>query len=253
MEGKSRAPTNKRAPVFNAQYSQTQVNSVMALRKILRSVLVAIPVIIASPVLVLAIQGGMFLPVGMFIAIYSPWTPFVWFPQTKWLVTHTIWMSRDLRGTLIDVGWVLIAVGFLIFIGSYIYFYSIRKRAGLVTSGPYAVVRHPQYLGIFLGLAGFTLLGARPIAVIALITSVCTYLALMIHEENENNRQFGEAYRAYRDRVPFIIPFFPFGVTRAWRKLFAIPRPAQYLAVAVLYVALVTVAVSILRDRSFPT
>src|SRR3972149_1134985 len=103
----------------------------MGLKKVLRSILVAIPVIVASPVLVLAVQGGMFLPVGIFIAIYSPWTPFVWFPQTKWLVTHTIWMSRALRGTLIDVGWVLIVVGFVVFIASYAYFYSIRKRVGL--------------------------------------------------------------------------------------------------------------------------
>ncbi len=225
----------------------------MNLRRILRSIIVAIPIIVASPVLVLAVQGGMFLPVGMFVAIYSPWTPFVWFPQTKWLVTHTIWMSRELRGTLFDIGWVLLAVGFLIFIGSYVYFYSIRKRVGLVTSGPYRVVRHPQYLGIFMGLTGFTLLGARPIAVIAWVTAVCTYLALMIYEESENNRRFGAAYKAYRDGVPFIIPFFPMALTRVWRRIFAVPRPVQYLAVAFLYVMLVAAAISYLRDRSFPT
>lgn len=225
----------------------------MTIRKVLRAVLIAIPVILASPVLVLAVQGGMFLPIGMFIAIYSPWTPFVWFPQTKWLVTHTIWMSRELRIALMDAGWVLIAAGFLVFIGSYVYFYSIRKRVGLVTSGPYAVVRHPQYLGIFVGLTGFTLLGARPIAVIAWVTAVCTYMALMIHEEGENDRRFGETYRRYRERVPFIIPFFPRALTRPWARLFAAPRPVQYLAVAALYVALVAAAITLMRDRAFPT
>lgn len=225
----------------------------MSIRRILRSVLVAIPVIVASPVLVLAIQGGMFLPVGMFVAIYSPWTPFVWFPQTKWLVTHTIWMSRELRALLTDAGWALIAAGFVIFISSYVYFYSIRKRVGLVTSGPYAVVRHPQYLGIFMGLTGFSLLGARPIAVVAWVTAVCTYLALMIHEEGENDRLFGEEFRAYRERVPFIIPFFPRALSRPLARVAALPRPAQYLAVAALYAVLIGVAISLLRDRSFPT
>lgn len=225
----------------------------MRLKKVLRSILVAIPVIVASPVLVLAIQGGMFLPVGMFIAIYSPWTPFVWFPQTKWLVTHTIWMSRAMRGTLIDVGWVLIALGFVTFIGSYIYFYSIRGRAGIVTSGPYAIVRHPQYLGIFIGLTGFTLLGARPIAVMAWITAVCTYMALMIYEEGENDRRFGERYRVYRDRVPFIVPLAPRALTRLLTPVTALPRSAQYAGVAVLYVALIAAAISLLRDRAFPT
>lgn len=225
----------------------------MPIRKALRSVLVAIPVILASPVLVLAIQGGMFLPVGVFIAVYSPWTPFVWFPQTKWLVTHTIWMSREMRGLLFDAGWIMIALGFILFIGSYIYFYTVRHRAGLVTSGPYAVVRHPQYLGIFLGLAGFTLIGTRPIAVVAFITALCTYLALMIYEEGENERRFGEVYRAYRDRVPFIIPFFPRALSRLWARVFALPRPMKYALIAVLYVILLAVAVEAMRGRTFPT
>lgn len=225
----------------------------MSIRKILRSVLLAIPIIIASPVLVLAVQGGMFLPVGMFVAIYSPWTPFVWFPQTKWLVTHTIWMSRETRALLTDVGWGLIVVGFLIFIGSYIYFYATRHRAGLVTSGPYAVVRHPQYLGIFIGLTGFSLLGARPIAVVAWVTAVCMYLALIAHEESENDRRFGDAFRAYRERVPFIIPFFPRALSRPLSRVTALPQPFQYLAVAVLYVVLIGAVISFLRDRSFPT
>jgi len=145
------------------------------------------------------------------------------------------------------------AAGFVVFIVSYIYFYSVRGRAGLVTGGPYAVVRHPQYLGIFIGLTGFTLLGARPIAVVAWVTAVCTYLALMIYEESENDRRFGDRYRAYRDRAPFIIPFFPRAATRLLAPVFALPKSAQYVAVAVLYVTLIAAAISFLRDRAFPT
>lgn len=219
----------------------------------------AIPVIIASPVLVLAIQGYMFLPVGLFLAIYSPWSPFVRFPQTKWLVTHTIWMTRDLRTTLFHTGWVLIGVGAVIFLGSYLYFYSIKYQAfgknqvGLVTSGPYRFVRHPQYLGIFMGLTGFVLVGIRPIAVLAWITAACTYLVLMIYEESENERRFGAQWRRWRDRTPFIIPFFPRAFTRPFARVFALPRSAQYLGLAALYVILIVAAISLLKSRSFPT
>ncbi len=223
------------------------------LRKAFRSVLVAIPVIIASPVLVLTIQGYMFLPVGLFFAIYSPWSPFVRFPQTKWLVTHTIWMTRELRTNLLHAGWVLIGAGLVIFLVSYIYFYAIRNRVGLVKSGPYALVRHPQYLGIFMGLTGFVLVGIRPIAVLAWVTAACTYLALMIYEESENERRFGTEWQEWRERTPFIIPFFPRSLTRPFGRLFALPRPAQYLGLAALYVILVAAAISLLRDRSFPT
>ena len=229
------------------------------LRRVVRSVLVAIPVVIASPVLVLAIQGYMFLPVGLFLAIYSPWSPFVRYPQTKWLVTHTIWMSRELRTTLFQGGWVLIGAGLVIFLGSYIYFYSIKysiftkNRIGLVKAGPYSVVRHPQYLGIFMGLTGFVLVGIRPIAVLAWITAACTYLALMIYEESENEHRFGTEWREWRERTPFIIPFFPRALTQPFSRVFALPRAAQYLGLAALYVILLAAAISLLRDRSFPT
>jgi protein-S-isoprenylcysteine O-methyltransferase Ste14 len=222
-------------------------------------VLVAIPVIIASPVLVLAIQGYMFLPVGLFFAIYSPWSPFVRFPQTKWLVTHTIWMSRELRTTLFQGGWVLIGIGLVIFLGSYLYFYAIKyqvfskNQIGLVRTGPYRFVRHPQYLGIFVGLTGFVLVGIRPIAVLSWITAACTYLALMVYEEGENERRFGSEWREWRDRTPFIIPFFPQALTRPLGWVFRLPKPAQYLGLAALYVILIAAAISVLKDRSFPT
>ena len=225
----------------------------MSIRNAVRTVVGAVPVVLASPALVLTIQGYMFLPVGVFAAIYAPWTPFARFPQTRWLVTHTIWMPRETRVALFYAGLVLVAVGLVVFLGSYVYFYSVRHRVGLVTGGPYAVVRHPQYLGIFLGLAGFSLIGVRPISVVAFVTAFCTYLALMIHEEGENEQRFGDAYRAYRARVPFLVPFLPRALTRPLAPLLTAPRPAQYLSVAVLYVVLVAGALVWLRDRAFPT
>jgi hypothetical protein len=124
---------------------------------------------------------------------------------------------------------------------------------GLVTSGPYAVVRHPQYLGILLGLAGFSLVGVRPISVVAFVTAVCSYLALMAFEESENERRFGAHYRAYRERVPCLIPLVPRALVRPFAPLFALPRPAQYAGLAALYVVLVAGALVWLRDRAFPT
>jgi protein-S-isoprenylcysteine O-methyltransferase Ste14 len=79
----------------------------------------------------------------------------------------------------------------------------------LVTSGWYAHVRHPLYLYSTLFLA------LNPVMTVqwALLTlfSVSYFIIGGMIEERRLLEEYGEAYRAYRERVPFLIPSFRIG------------------------------------------
>jgi len=118
---------------------------------------------------------------------------------------------------------VLIIVGLSIFLYS-TYFLRKEQRDGLVTTGPYKYVRHPQYLGILLFTIGLTSWSF----VVAAITFGVTlwqailgfyfnpikiwyiefvlYILVALIEEMHLAKKFGEAYKKYRGETPFLIP-----------------------------------------------
>ncbi|MBV9148263.1 MAG: isoprenylcysteine carboxylmethyltransferase family protein [Candidatus Eremiobacteraeota bacterium] len=84
----------------------------------------------------------------------------------------------------------------------------------LVTAGPYAYVRNPLYLGNFITAAGFTLaftgrnsfFGRAALAFAALGSIAAVYSMIIPHEEQFLQREFGDEFTAYCDRVPPIVP-----------------------------------------------
>lgn len=82
------------------------------------------------------------------------------------------------------------------------------EHTGLVTSGPYRLVRHPIYLGLVLLAAGQALaFGSRPALLVVLIAVVPTFVWRARTEEKLLSRTFGEPYAAYRRRTKLIIPY----------------------------------------------
>lgn len=74
---------------------------------------------------------------------------------------------------------------------------------------PYSYCRNPMALGAILGYLGVAvLLGS--LAAFGMVLLFATVLLLSIHrwEEEELQLRFGEAYREYRNRTPFIFPHF---------------------------------------------
>lgn len=72
----------------------------------------------------------------------------------------------------------------------------------LYTDGLYARTRNPQYVGMIIGVIGFTfLVNALTVAVLCLL-HICWLVLLPFAEEPWLRAQFGDEYDAYCDCVP---------------------------------------------------
>lgn len=114
------------------------------------------------------------------------------------------------------IGYAISFSGVTLLIAGWREVYLANKQERLATGGPYVLVRHPQYTGIFLVLFGEGVvhwptifsLAAFPIIVIA-------YALLAQKEERQMIEKFGDDYREYQWRVPMFLPRWG-----DWRKLF---------------------------------
>jgi protein-S-isoprenylcysteine O-methyltransferase Ste14 len=115
---------------------------------------------------------------------------------------------------------ILITIGFIIIIYSTIHL-QIAQSKGLVISGPYRILRHPQYLGMIIATIGLTSWSIwwlrntfgigflNPSQTIALWSiELFAYIILAIIEEQHLIGIFNGSYEEYSAQVPFFIPFF---------------------------------------------
>jgi len=80
------------------------------------------------------------------------------------------------------------------------------KPRKIMTSGPYSVVRHPQYFGAILVQIGMSFLFSAWYSL--LFTPVYIFYNYLISwkEEKELIREFGREYKNYQKKVPMFIP-----------------------------------------------
>jgi protein-S-isoprenylcysteine O-methyltransferase Ste14 len=78
----------------------------------------------------------------------------------------------------------------------------------LKTDGPYAIVRHPMYLGIVLYYVGATLVLQSPLLLALTALLIVPFTAVRIaYEERVLRTAFGEHYATYQHDVPPLLPF----------------------------------------------
>ncbi len=78
----------------------------------------------------------------------------------------------------------------------------------LVTSGPYAVVRNPQALGLFIMSVGAGLLiDSARVWLVPLLVLAYVIVGLLPSERRHLEEAHGDDYREYRTRVPGWLPF----------------------------------------------
>lgn len=112
---------------------------------------------------------------------------------------------------------VISILGIFIMVYATIYL-NVKRKKGLVTSGPYRWVRNPQYFGALLFTINLTSRSYREVlgdvgwlgpegTLLVWLGTLGAYILLALVEELHLSRLFGEAYAAYRSKTPFLIPF----------------------------------------------
>jgi protein-S-isoprenylcysteine O-methyltransferase Ste14 len=100
----------------------------------------------------------------------------------------------------------LIAGGLILLGSAWSVLYQARRSRQLATTGPYARVRHPQYLGFVLIMTGFLVQWPTLLTLAMFPVLVFMYVKLARQEEREAIAEFGEPYLRYAAATPRFIP-----------------------------------------------
>ena len=169
--------------------------------------------------------------VALFAEMYG--FPLTLYFLSGWLQTRypeVNWLSHD-AGHLLEMlfGWkanphfgpfhllsnVLIIAGFFVISNAWSVLYAAQRKHALATTGAYAYVRHPQYVGFILVMFGFLLQWPTLLTLAMFPVLVWMYVRLARSEEREAIVTFGDAYRQYARSVPAFLP--------RWNKLLGGP------------------------------
>jgi protein-S-isoprenylcysteine O-methyltransferase Ste14 len=138
-------------------------------------------ILFSKPSLSIALLGKRFLPL-------TEWPFWVGLSLTAGGLLFTVWarlhLGRNWSGTV-----------------------TIKQGHELITSGPYAFVRHPIYTGLLLALLGSAIARGDWQGVLAFALAAGALWHKLRLEERWMRDQFGDAYDAYAQRVKALVPF----------------------------------------------
>ena len=116
------------------------------------------------------------------------------------------WGANPHLGPFHVASYVVISAGFILLAKSWGILYEAQRRGELAISGPYAYVRHPQYLGFILIMFGFLLQWPTLVTLAMFPILVFMYARLAKREERNAEAEYGEHYMRYAARTPAFFP-----------------------------------------------
>jgi len=84
---------------------------------------------------------------------------------------------------------------------------TIKQGHELITTGPYAVVRHPIYTGILTGFLGMAIAISQVRGFIVFVLIFLVFWVKLRMEEQWMRSQFGEAYATYARQTAALAPY----------------------------------------------
>jgi protein-S-isoprenylcysteine O-methyltransferase Ste14 len=84
---------------------------------------------------------------------------------------------------------------------------TIKQGHELITTGPYALVRHPIYTGILAGFLGTAIALSQVRGAIGFVLMFVAFWAKLRMEEKWMRSQFGETYAIYAHQTAALVPY----------------------------------------------
>ena len=109
-------------------------------------------------------------------------------------------------GVLHIASYVFLGLGFYLLSEAWNVLYHAQRANRLAATGPYARVRHPQYVAFVMILLGFLLQWPTLLTLVMFPILVAMYGRLAVTEEREMRERFGTEFDAYAARTPRFVP-----------------------------------------------
>ena len=109
-------------------------------------------------------------------------------------------------GILHIASYIALAAGFILLSNAWHVLYRAQRNHTLAVTGPYAHLRHPQYLAFVLILLGFLLQWPTLLTLIMFPVLLLMYTRLALTEEAEMRQQFGQTYVDYENMTQRFFP-----------------------------------------------
>ncbi|MDF1484920.1 isoprenylcysteine carboxylmethyltransferase family protein [Ramlibacter sp. H39-3-26] len=109
-------------------------------------------------------------------------------------------------GVLHIASYVLLGYGFYLLSTAWHVLYHAQRQGTLATTGPYARIRHPQYVAFVMILLGFLLQWPTLLTLLMFPILLIMYGRLAVTEEAEMRTRFGTDFERYAQATPRFFP-----------------------------------------------
>ena len=116
------------------------------------------------------------------------------------------WQANPHFGPFHLLSFAFIGGGFILISAAWHVLYEAQRNGVLAATGPYARIRHPQYVGFVLVMTGFLFQWPTLLTIIMFPVLIWMYTRLARSEEAEVRQVFGDTYDRYAQIVPAFLP-----------------------------------------------